>query len=141
MKWNYIEKTSQQIRNSFNEKKRNGFNGFNDFNDFKDWYDQNVKDKSCFYCGLTEKESQRIIHEGLLTSRRFPINGKFSRGVNRGYWLEIDRKNPNGLYSRDNCVPSCYFCNNDKSDVFTAQQYFDFRNNRPAFLRKLLGVK
>jgi hypothetical protein len=141
MKWKYIEKSSQQIRNSFNEKRRKGLNGFKDFNDFKDWYDQKVKDKSCYYCGLTERESQRIIHDGLLTSKRFPLKGITSQGVNRGYWLEIDRKNPIGLYSRENCEPSCYFCNNDKSDVFTDEQYEDFIKNRPAFLRKLLSEK
>jgi hypothetical protein len=141
MKWKaYKEKTSEQLKSTFNDKKRKGFNGFTDFADFKKWYEENVKDNKCYYCGLSERESQRIIHDGLLTSKRFPLKGITSRGVNRGYWLEIDRKNPNGLYSRENCVPSCYFCNNDKSDVFTDEQYKEFTNDRPGFLRSLLNV-
>jgi hypothetical protein len=136
--WNYKHKTDKQLKNWFREKKRKGINGFLNYNDFKNWYDENVKDQSCHYCGLPEKDSQKIIHTGILTSKRFPNEGHFSKGVNRGYWLEVDKKNPKGIYSRENCVPSCYFCNNDKSDVFTEQQYMEFVRDRIGFLRNIL---
>lgn len=138
MSWVYIEKTKKQLQNWYNDKVRRDLNGFSSFSDFTNWYDENVKDGKCFYCGLTERDSQKIIHCGQLTSKRFPKGGLISRGVNRGYWLEIDKKNPNGFYSRDNCVPSCYFCNNDKSDVFNEEQYRNFKENRIDFIKNLL---
>lgn len=137
MDWVYIEKSSKQLNDWFKDKVKKDICGFSDFEDFKEWYTENVRDNKCFYCGLTERESQMIVHSGFLTSKRFPVNGKFSQGVNRGYWLEIDKKNPHDIYSKENCVPSCYFCNNDKSDVFTDEQYKEFVTDRPGFIKKL----
>lgn len=138
MDWKYLKRDEKKKREWFNSKVRKGESGFNDYQDFLNWYSQ---DKICYYCGLSEEESQKIVHKGLLTSNRFPLGGEFSQGVNRGYWLEIDRKKPKGLYSADNCVLSCYFCNNDKSDVFDDSQYKAFRENRLDFLRNLLNTK
>lgn len=135
MKWKYEIRPEKKLRKWYNKKVKQGISGFGSFDDLKDWYNQ---EKICHYCGLQEKESQEIVHKGILTSNRFPFQGIFSRGVNRGFWLEIDRKEPKGKYSRENCVLSCYFCNNDKSDVFTDTQYEEFRNNRVGFLKNLL---
>jgi len=41
----------------------------------------------------------------------------------RGWSLEIDRKNSNLEYSKENCVMSCYWCNNAKTDEFTAEEF------------------
>jgi hypothetical protein len=139
MSWEYRYKTDKQLKDWFDDKVRKGINGFVDFTDFREWYFENIRDRQCYYCGLTERESQQIIHDGLLTSKRFPFGGMFSQGVNRGYWLEVDKKNPIGQYSRENCVPSCYFCNNDKSDVFTDEQYREFVTDRIGFIRRLLN--
>jgi len=141
MSWEYRYKTDKQLRSWYNDKVRKGVNGFIDFTDFKDWYNDNIKDRHCYYCGLTERKSQQIIHNGILKSKRFPLEGMFSQGVNRGYWLEVDRKNPVGNYSKENCVPSCYFCNNDKSDVFTDIQYKEFVKDRLGFLQNILKEK
>ena len=73
----------------------------------------------------------------ILKSNRFPLNGKFKQGRARGVWLEIDRKEPKGKYSKNNCVLSCYFCNNDKSDVFNEKEYNNFIKDRVGYLRKL----
>ena len=137
MEWNYLKKSEKQLKNWFSNKKSSKKDNikFIDFNDFKEWY--NNKEKICFYCGLKEEESQKIVHNGLLKSSRFPFEGKITRGINRGYWLEIDRKNPNGKYSSKNCELSCYFCNNDKSDVFNAVQYKEFIKDRIEFLKKI----
>jgi hypothetical protein len=134
----YRKKTDKQLRNWFSNKKSSIPNemGFKDFGEFKDWYDR--QKKVCSYCGLTEEESQEIVHKGLLTSNRFPLEGKTSQGVNRGYGLEVDRKNPKGKYSNENCELSCYFCNNDKSDVFNEEQYREFIKDRTGFMKKLL---
>ncbi len=138
LEWSYVSKTREQLIQWFNSKVEHGVSGFGSEAQFLQWYSQNISDGKCAYCGLSERDSQRIVHEGHLTSLRFPIYGNATKGVNRGYWLEIDRKNPIGLYSIENCNPSCYFCNNDKSDVFTDDQYQEFFENRAQFLRSLL---
>ena len=132
-KWIYKPKTEKQIKTMFYSKKPMEFQSLDAFHN---WYTNYPKE--CHYCGLNEEESQEIVHLGLLTSNRFPLGGKTRRGVFRGYWLEIDRKNPNGAYSEENCVMACDFCNNDKSDVFSAEQYQEFQKDRVGFLRRLL---
>lgn len=132
--WTYRPKSEDQIRNMWKSKSPMGFSSFDEFNR---WYRESPK--ACHYCGLTEEESQEIVHRGLLTSKRFPLNGETRRGVFRGYWLEIDRKQSDGPYSPKNCVISCGFCNNDKSDVFNEKQYLEFSKDRVGFLRRLLN--
>lgn len=139
LEWSYVTKSHKRLVQWYNSKVAYGISGFESEAQFLQWYSQNISDGKCAYCGISERDSQRIVHEGHLTSLRFPIYGNATKGVNRGYWLEIDRKNPTGLYSIDNCNPSCYFCNNDKSDVFTDEQYQEFKENRAGFLRGLLG--
>ena len=84
---------------------------------------------------------QEISMTSVLTSKRFPQDGTVGRGTNRAVWLEVDRIDPNGLYSRENSVLCCYFCNNDKSDVFDGNQYSCFIQNRVEYLRNLLGQR
>lgn len=74
----------------------------------------------------------------ILKSNRFPENGKIGQRKSRGVWLEVDRLEPKGQYSRENAVLCCYFCNNDKSDVFSGQEYLKFRENRIEYLRDKL---
>lgn len=138
MKWTYQVKTEQTLKNWYSNKKSSNKEamGFASPSEFVEWYRK--QEKVCHYCGLEEEESQEIVHKGLLTSNRFPLAGRLKQGVNRAYWLEIDRKEPKGKYDENNAVLSCYFCNNDKSDVFSAEQYFQFFQNRRAFLLKLL---
>jgi hypothetical protein len=136
MEWIYKPKTEKQLKDWFRNKVRTNMSGFISYTDFKDWYDN--KPKECFYCGLKEEDSQKIVHNGILTSNRFPINGDVKQGVNRAYWLEVDKKDPKDIYSRENCELSCYFCNNDKSDVFNHIQYKEFMKDRLSFLKKLI---
>jgi hypothetical protein len=139
IEWTYMPKTKEQLKEWYKNKVDNRISGFESEIDFLNWYENNIKDSECAYCGLSERDSQKLVHEGKLKSLRFPIYGTISSGVNRGYWLEIDRKIPTGYYSKQNCNPSCYFCNNDKSDVFNETQYQNFKQNRADFLRGLLG--
>lgn len=127
--WNYTPKPKDKLETWYNDTVNDGMSGFVDYNDFESWYNLIVADKSCKYCGLKERDCQELVHKGILTSLRFPIYNVTSRGVNRGYWLEIDKKNPKGLYSRENCTPACYFCNNDKSDVFNDSEYSKIMEN------------
>jgi len=109
---------------------------FKDFNDFYNWY--NDQEKKCHYCDLKEDESQKLVMLEKLKSDRFPEKGIIKRGRARGVWLEIDRKKPKENYSRTNCVLSCYFCNNDKSDIFDEISYKKFMKNRYGYLKKLI---
>jgi len=137
MNFEYVPKNEKQLKSNYNSRLKNDADGFSSFENFKNWYDNEPKE--CFYCGLTEIESQQIVMTGLLTSNRFPTNGKVGQGRSRGMWLEVDRKNPKGKYSTSNSVLCCYFCNNDKSDVFNGEQYKGFFQNRLAFLKDLLS--
>lgn len=135
--YKHIPKTDTQLSNWFKEKVRQGKSNFLDFEEFKSWYDNS--EKICHYCGLTEQESQKIVRTKL-TSNRFPKDGKHGRGTSRGMWLEIDRYQPKEKYEISNIVLSCYFCNNDKSDIFNGDQYKVFMKDRISFLRNLLTV-
>lgn len=136
MEFKYEKKSVEKLKKNYSERIRKGYNGFIDLNDFLDWY--NSEEKICKYCGLTEEESQKIVMTSILKSNRFPEDGKIGQGKSRGAWLEVDRLEPKGQYSRENAVLCCYFCNNDKSDVFSGQEYMKFRENRIEYLRDKL---
>ena len=40
--------------------------------------------------------------------------------------MQIERKNPNGDYSADNCEFACVICNNAKSDMISETEFSDF---------------
>jgi len=127
MSYIYKAKTIESLRRTYYNKKAQI--DFKTFQDFKKWYD--LQRKACHYCGVKEAVLQQLVTLEKLTSKRFP---------KRGRWLEIDRMKPNENYSADNCVLACYFCNNDKSDVFDEKQYFEFFQNRAAYLKGLLII-
>jgi hypothetical protein len=133
----YRPKPEEKLKADFSRRRQKELCNFRDFEEFKDWY--NSRAKVCHYCGLKEEESQKIVLTGILKSSRFPQNGVLGRGQSRGMWLEVDRLLPKENYSPKNCVLSCYFCNNDKSDVFHGQDYKEFQNNRIGYLRKLIN--
>jgi hypothetical protein len=67
---------------------------------------------SCGYCGITKKDIQ--------TLREYKgLRKKHERGWN----LELDRLDSNFEYKPDNCVMCCYWCNNAKTDEFTATEF------------------
>lgn len=133
----YIPKPIEKLKSNFSQRKQKGLNSFEDFEDFFNWY--NEQQKQCFYCGLQEHEMQEIVLTGILKSNRFPQNGIIGRGRSRGVWLEVDRLKPKENYSRENCVLCCYFCNNDKSDVFDGNEYKKFMKNRVQYLKQKIN--
>lgn len=130
--YKHLHKTEKQLRTWFSGKLNEGKIGNMTFIDFHNWY--KAESKICHYCGLTEEQTQQIVRNGRLKSKRFPQGGIYGRGTSRGMWLEIDRYNPNGLYEIGNIVMCCYFCNNDKSDVFSGDNYKKFMKDRIGFL-------
>jgi hypothetical protein len=135
--FSYVEKSKEKLRSNFNERSRKGLNGFTDFEDYYSWFVS--QNKKCYYCGIEEHEVQQIVVQGLLTSNRFPLNGKIMQGRSRGMWLEVDRIYPKEKYTSENAVLCCYFCNNDKSDVFHGLEYKKFFQNRTGYLRELIS--
>ena len=127
---------SKKLKADYNRRSKNGVNGFESYDEFLSWYLE--LNKECSYCGLSQENSRFIVINGILKSKRFPENGALKRGKARGYYLEVDRKNPEANYSADNCALACYFCNNDKSDVFNSQEYVDFFQNRKSYLEELI---
>jgi hypothetical protein len=136
-KFIFETRTKQQLKNWFNGKRRQEKMGFSTFESFEKWYCN--QPKHCHYCQIEEAIVQEIVMQGLLTSARFPKKGLKARGRNRGKWLEVDRKQPKESYIAENCVLACYFCNNDKSDVFDEIKYKNFKENRAAFLQGLIS--
>jgi len=136
IEYKYEPKSEKQLKNFCRRKVKLNVSGFRDEVDFLCWYKE--QEYKCCICGLAEIELQEIVRRGLLKSKRFPERGLLTRGRTRGLWLEIDRNDVSQHYSRLNCTLLCYFCNNDKSDVFTLNQYKDYFKNRIEFFGKLL---
>jgi len=117
----------QRIRSLYHNKKQlDGF-AFSTFNDFYKWHKlQFVNQKGkCYYC-KTEEHVIATLFEKKYHNRKRTTRGKH---------LEIERKDSiNNIYSKDNCVLACYFCNNDKSEFFSEQEYFEYLKDRNAFL-------
>lgn len=75
-------------------------------------YIKDLEAKECSYCKLTIEEIYRLA-----------VNKKLWKKNERGWKMEIDRKNPNLEYTANNCVPACYWCNNAKTDEFSAKEF------------------
>lgn len=70
----------------------------------------------CEYCETSLKEIRNLINNNKIRNKRSDT---------RGYNLELDRKEPNYEYYKDNVVLSCYWCNNAKTDEFTYKEFKD----------------
>jgi 5-methylcytosine-specific restriction endonuclease McrA len=71
-----------------------------------------LEQKSCHYCGITIDDIEALAKKRMLFKKN-----------ERGWSLEIDRLNSNFEYTKENCVMSCYWCNNAKTDEFTAEEF------------------
>lgn len=71
--------------------------------------------KECHYCHTTEDQIGNLIEKGKI----------FKKHITRGWSLEIDRKEPNLEYTKDNCVMCCYWCNNAKTDEFSHEEFVE----------------
>jgi hypothetical protein len=67
----------------------------------------------CEYCHINLSQINKLIEE----------QGLFKKHITRGWSLEIDRKEANLEYTKDNCVTCCYWCNNAKTDEFNYDEF------------------
>jgi len=78
------------------------------------WRADDNKVRACEYCGITEAQIESLINTGRITTKRL---------YSRGRTLEIDRRVPDGPYSAENIILSCYWCNNAKTDEFSVEEF------------------
>jgi len=81
----------------------------------------------CYHCEISIDD----IHELREKEKLRKKNGE-------GWTLEIDRLKPNFEYTTNNCVMSCFWCNNAKTDEFSAEEFKSIgREIRKVFERRL----
>lgn len=78
----------------------------------KSAFDTMKESHHCHYCKITKDEIEALGAHRKLRKKNL-----------RGWNLEIDRKKPNLEYSANNCVMSCYWCNNAKTDEFSDTEF------------------
>lgn len=83
---------------------------------FKEFYgpDNDQKHRKCHYCGIDEEKINLLIKNEMITTKRL---------YSRGKKLEVDKKEPDGEYSKENIILCCYWCNNAKTDEFTETEF------------------
>jgi 5-methylcytosine-specific restriction endonuclease McrA len=77
-------------------------------------FEQLLKANECAYCGITLEMINDLAENQQLFKKNY-----------RGWTFEVDRKNSNVEYTPDNCVMSCYWCNNAKTDEFSFEEFLD----------------
>jgi hypothetical protein len=116
----FIEEQERRVTKYYSTNKVK-FSGFDGRQNFIDWYMHEIyfHDNKCHYCKTSILDIRKILNAGL-------INGRSVRGGGlRGPNLEVDRRDPFGVYEVRNCVLSCYYCNNDKSNTFDYETYLE----------------
>ena len=86
---------------------------------FIEWYlhELYIHENKCHYCDTSILEIRQLLNANVINGRR--VRGDGMRGPN----LEIDKRDAFGEYNEGNCVLSCYYCNNDKSNTFDYEVY------------------
>ena len=73
----------------------------------KEKFQEDTHAEECHYCHITKDDIETLVTKKMLYKKN-----------ERGFTMEIDRKNANLEYTNKNCVPACYWCNNAKTDEF-----------------------
>lgn len=116
----FIEEQERRL-SSYYSANRVKLEGFAGKDRFIEWYlhELYIQENKCHYCNTSILDIRRLINSGIVTGRL--VRGGGIRGSN----FEVDRKNPFGAYEENNCVLSCYYCNNDKSNTFDYETYLN----------------
>ena len=127
----FLIKESERAHKLFATKHKPGFTTRESFSK---WFrDQLLKqDFKCHYCETSILDIRRLIESNKLVTR------KTGYGL-RGPILEVDKMINSVGYSPENCVLSCYYCNNDKSYTLDSKSYkIFFGPARKAFFEHLI---
>jgi hypothetical protein len=109
---NSLEKNHIDLKIKLENQYVKNFEDVFSLHDFERFVNGRDSVPRCAYCNINES----IINE--LANKE-----KIFKKSQRGYSFEIDRKNSNKEYSKENCVLSCYWCNNAKTDEFTYEEF------------------
>jgi 5-methylcytosine-specific restriction endonuclease McrA len=116
----------KRIRSLFHSKKNSEGFDFKSFLEFYKWHKKQYEAQKghCYYCGTHESVTAAVME------KKYPNRKRFNRGMK----LEVERKDSiDNKYTAENCVLACYFCNNDKSEFFTEEEYRSYLANRKGF--------
>lgn len=116
----FLEKEEERVRLRYSGSRFQ--KAFTSQQDFINWYFSklNEQDYKCYYCETSIIVIRCLIEQGKLRVRK--VKGEGFRGA----VLEIDKKINELGYLKENCVLSCYYCNNDKSYTLDANDYKEF---------------
>lgn len=76
-------------------------------------FEKIISEDQCYYCKTTIDQIKQLVKHRKI----------FKKQITRGWSMEIDRREPNLEYFKDNCVPCCYWCNNAKTDEFNEVEF------------------
>lgn len=102
-------------------KKDKHFEGFLKRQNLAEWWKSefNRLKGCCAYCETPIHLIRELIAKDLIGKRKV-------RNGYRGPSLELEKKDPRLGYSPQNCTLICYYCNNDKSNVYKYEEYIKF---------------
>ena len=114
----FLIEEKERIKKYYNANKSKLI-GFEDQQSFINWYMHELyfNENKCHYCETSILKIRELLNAGIINGRAVRGSGK------RGPSLEIDKKDASGIYDYQNCVLSCYYCNNDKSNTFGYELY------------------
>lgn len=107
-----------KVRSSFDKSKHAP--GFADMNELAFWYVEQFKKQEgqCCYCESKIADIKKLLEAGKIRARKVKGEGQ------RGPRMEIERLDAiSNEYKPSNCALACYYCNNDKSNVYEAEDY------------------
>ena len=130
----FLKNEKLRIGKLYSKKHRKGFSNKDEF---VKWFENTIKSQNfkCYYCDTSIFDIRSLIDQEKLKTRKIRYGA-------RGRNFEIDRKiNSNG-YTKENCVLSCYYCNNDKSYTLDSEEYKKhFGENRKKYFEYLKEKK
>jgi hypothetical protein len=89
-------------------------NKFMDFESFKVFYKPDNYNRACKYCSISESQISLLISSNKIKTKRLNT---------RGVSMEVDRIDSTLPYEISNIVFACYWCNNAKTDEFSAKEF------------------
>ena len=82
--------------------------------EFVDFYKSDDFDRECHFCNIKESEIDKLILSQKINTKRLGTRGKK---------MEIERLKPIEGYVKGNIALCCYWCNNAKTDEFSAKEF------------------